>query len=141
MYTTPSSSKNPAHGGDRQSVSEPSGWGGGSDQFHLGGPEKPPEKVEEVRGRVFQIGGLACAQAPSSERTTVFLQEEPQPRWGWGLVLSADEVGNGLDLAFSGGCKQQEEKKEESGRREGKVLQGVFSLWNRCHRPQLLCTG
>lgn len=51
----------------------PVGWGGGSNQFHLLGPEKPPEKVDpEMRGRVFQVERMACAKAQRSERAKVF---------------------------------------------------------------------
>lgn len=64
-----------SRGTGSQQVS-PVGWGGESNQFHLLGPEKPPEKVDlEMRGRVFQVEGMACAKAQRNERAKVFLQE------------------------------------------------------------------
>lgn len=114
-------------------------WGGGSNQFHLLGPEKPPEKVDlEMRGRVFQVEGIACAKAQRSERTTVFLQKEASAT----LEVGSSAECTRREVGRTGPCGlwtgQQREVKKDSGRMKGKVLQGFFCLWNSCHRPQLL---
>ena len=104
--------------GDRQSASEPSlgqssvmcnketsGTGRRDDQFHRQGPEEPPERVEETRGRAFQVEGIARAKAQRSERSTVFCRRRSQPNWRWGLLLNSgqqEDERRGLACATSG---------------------------------------